>query len=93
MAYLEVEAGRLLRPAAPTTDASSGGVDPVQHLGRLFTRGVSALSHALQLPDEPSSWNGGGGGGGEKEAPASAGSDAVQRFWRELRSISWCPVR
>lgn len=94
LAYLEVEAGRLLRPDPPAAEAPAAGVDPVRHLGRLFTRGVSALTQALQLPDESSCWNSSGSGIGSKESSSEdAGNEAVERFWKELRAISWCPVR
>ena len=63
----------------------------MQQLGRFFTRGVSALSQALQLPEDASGWNTAGSGG--KQASADAGNDAVQLFWKQLRSIGWCPVR
>ena len=87
LAYLEVEATRLLRQPQPPqpTDATTPRVDSVQQFGRLFSRGVSALSQALQLPE------GAGGGGCKKDGVLAA--DSAAEFWSELSRICWCPVR
>jgi hypothetical protein len=97
LVYLDVEAGRLLRPTfspvpdrvAPNTPREAS-LDPVGHLGRLFSRGVSVLSAALQPEFAP---NAAAAVVGAADAEKEAAAAAAAKFWEELRGICWCPVR
>ncbi len=98
LAYLDAEAGRLLRPAlrampdgAVTNNPRDATADPAGHFSRLFSRGVSVLTAALQ-PEFVSA--------AEASAPPAAkGTDAdaaaasAAKFWEQLRGVCWCPVR
>ena len=98
MAYLDVEAGRLLRPALKamsngvTPDVPrEAGLDPVGNLGRFFTRGVSALTAALQPEFAPAGAAADFAAKNDTAAEAAAAA-AAAKFWQELQGICWCPV-
>ena len=65
-------------------------LDPVGHLGRLFSRGVSVLSAALQPEYAPGAVP---ATADAADAEKKAAATAAAKFWEDLRGICWCPVR